>query len=144
MAQYQVMAYHVALPPRTSLGMGLVVVLPDGWTPLSAIGQGATAIVLCSRPVGTPPGGTAPALSSVVPNTLPARSAPGTVDVYGSGSDSSCVAYADGEVREPTFLIDATHLQYTARPDLANPGESHQITVQGNNGISNSLPFTFT
>lgn len=144
MAQYQVMAYNVALPQRTRLGIGLVVALPDGWTPLTAVGQGGTALILCSQLVGAPPAGSAPQLASIAPNTLPAGSSPATVDVNGSNFDASCLAYADGQVREPTFFIGPTHLQYTARPDLAASGDSHQITVVGDNGTSNGLPFTFT
>jgi hypothetical protein len=63
-------------------------------------------------------GTTTPTLTSLTPNTLPSGSTPATVDVVGTNFDSSCVVLADGQSRA-TFYVTATHLQYTARPDLS-------------------------
>ena len=138
------MTYRIALP-EGDLGVGEVVPLPDGWMPLTAVRQGEVAVVLCYQPLDdTPPsGGDAPVLGSLNPDSLPAGSVPATIDVLGTGFDKSCVIQADGDPRA-TFYISAVHLEYTSRPDLATPDELHQITVQGDNGTSNALPFTFT
>jgi hypothetical protein len=83
-------------------------------------------------------------LTSLTPNSLPAGSTPATVDVYGTGFDSTCTVYADGVTRA-TFFIDIGHLEYTARPDQATSGETHQMTVGNTLGrMSNALTFTFT
>ena len=123
--------------------MGPVYDLPDGWTPLSAVRQGEQILVLCYQQVGGPAGGAAPVLASITPNTLPAGDPPTTIDLHGSGFDTSCTIYADASPRA-TFFIDATHLQYTARPDLETTGSTVQVSVQGDSGTSNPLPFTFT
>ena len=68
---------------------------------------------------------------------------PTTIDLAGSGFDTTCTIYADASPRA-TFFLDATHLQYTARPDLETTGSTVQVSVQGDAGTSNSLPFTFT
>lgn len=139
MAQYQVMTHRIQFP-QGGLGDSPVVTLPDGWVPLGAIRQGETVLVLVYQPVG---GLAVPVLAALDPDSLPAGGTPATVDVTGTGFDNSCIIYADGQPRA-TFFIDATHLQYTARADLAASGESHQITVAGTGGTSNPLTFTFT
>jgi hypothetical protein len=140
--QYQVMTYRIKIP-QGDLGVGDIVPMPEGWIPLAAMRQGETAVVLCYQEA-VAPGGPDIVLTSLTPNTLAAGSTPATVDVLGSGFDTGCSVYAD-EVVRPTFYIDDTHLEYTARPDQATAGESHEISV-GNAGgdRSNSLPFTFT
>lgn len=88
--------------------------------------------------------GAAITLTSLAPASLPAGSPPSTVDVYGTGFDNTCDVYSDGVART-TFFIDIGHLQYTARPDQANSGDTHQITVENSAGAtSNALTFTFT
>jgi hypothetical protein len=141
--QWQVETVRIAVPPP-DLGEGPAVVLPEGWEPLAAMRQGETVIVLCRQPVAsTPPGGNAPVLDSLTPNSLPTGSSPATVTVNGSNFDNTCEVCADGQPRA-TFYIDPHTLEYTARPDLASSGESHQITVQGSGGTSSALTFTFT
>jgi IPT/TIG domain-containing protein len=115
-------------PARVSPSLsGWPLVDPDDWC--GEWSGGATA----------PP----PTLTSLTPNSLPAGSAPATVDVAGTNYDPTCVILANGATRD-TFYIDATHLQYTARPDLAISGDTVQIAVQNNNGTSSSLTFTYT
>jgi hypothetical protein len=138
------MTYRIAMPESTTLGVGTVVSLPEDWQPLAALRQGETAVVLCCKLLpAAPPQGAAPVLDSLDPNTAQAGQPPITIDVYGSGFDASCTVYADTNARA-TFFIDATHLQYTARSDLATSGETHAITVVGDGGTSAPLPFTFT
>ena len=141
MSQYRVMTYRIAIP-EGNIGMGEIVALPDGWTPLAALRQGETALVFCSQQVGAPPASDTPVLSSLNPNTLSTGGEPASVDVLGSGFDTSCAVNAD-DVPRATFFIDAGHLQYTARPDLEGKGVV-QITVVGDNGTSNALSFLFT
>jgi IPT/TIG domain-containing protein len=142
-AQYQVMTYRIAIP-EGDMGVGTIVSLPQDWVPLAAVRQGETALVLCSKQLaGPPPVGNPPVLNSLTPDTLAAGTTPATIDVLGSGFDASSTIYADSDARA-TFFIDNTHLEYTARPDLATSGEVHQITVVGDTGTSNALPFTYT
>lgn len=82
-------------------------------------------------------------LTSIVPNTLPSGSSPTTVDLYGTGFDTTCNVTIDGTTRA-SFFIDDTHLQYTARPDLQTGPATVQVAVVGAAGTSNSLPFSFT
>jgi hypothetical protein len=144
MSQYQMMTFRIDLP-EGSTGMGEVVTLPNMWEPISALRLGETVLVLCRQQTGAPPpsGGSAPVLTSLSPNTLPAGSDPATVDVYGSNFDSSCQIESNGTARA-TFYFDSGHLEYTARPDLATQGQVSQMTVVGTNGTSNALPLTFT
>jgi hypothetical protein len=97
----------------------------------------------CGEFVAAGSGGPGLTLTSLTPDTLAAGGTPATVDVVGTGFDSSCTVEADGAARV-TFYIDNAHLQYTARPDLATSGETHQMTVVGSGGTSNALTFTFT
>ena len=112
------MTYRISLP-EGNIGMGEVVNLPDGWTPLNAIRQGETAVILCTEQIGAPPASDVPVISSLNPNTLSTGGEPSTVDVLGSEFDTSCQINADG-VPRATFFIDAGHLEYTARPDISN------------------------
>lgn len=82
-------------------------------------------------------------LTSLTPNTLAAGTTPATIDVIGVGFDNTCSVYLNGSPRA-TFYIDTTHLQYTARPDLATSGDVDQVTVANATNTSNALPFTFT
>lgn len=83
-------------------------------------------------------------LTSLNPNTAPAGSTPATVDVIGTGFDSTCTIYV-GEETRATFYISATDLQYTARPDLATSGQIDAVSVRNTAGDqSNTLDFTFT
>jgi hypothetical protein len=140
MPDYEIMGHPIELPiPYDS-----PVTIPSGWEPISALPrQGNKAVILCRRLAGTPPVGGPPVLESITPNTLPAGSTPATIDVIGSGFDSSCSVNADGTPRS-TFFLDSTHLQYTARPDLATSGEVVQITVGNDAGSSTALPFTYS
>ena len=143
MSQYQMMSYRVKIP-EGGLGTGEIVTMPDMWEPISAVRIGETVVVLCRQAITSPPpGGNAPVLTSLSPNTLVAGSTPATIDVYGSNFDASCVIQGNGTPRS-TFMIDAGHLEYTARPDLGTPGQVTQMTVVGNNGTSGALPLTFT
>jgi hypothetical protein len=139
MAAWQVQTMRVDIPPP-DLGVGPVVAVPDGWEPLTAVRQGETVILLMRQPVG---GLAVPVLDALTPNSLPAGSTPATIDVTGTGFDNTSTVQADGQARA-TFYIDTGHLQYTARPDLASSGETHQMTVAGDGGTSNPLTFTFT
>jgi hypothetical protein len=141
MSDWQIMVHQV------DLGAGLTsdqaVPIPSGWEPIGlAARQGNKASILCRRAADVVPPAGAPVLTSLTPNSLPAGSTPVTVDVAGTGFDSSSTIQADG-VPRVTFFLDATHLQYTARPDQATPG-TVQITVQGGGGTSNAVTFTFT
>jgi hypothetical protein len=125
------------------LAADTAVPIPSGWEPIGvATRQGNKATILCRRAADVPPPAGAPVLTSLTPNSLAAGGTPATVDVVGSGFDSSSTIQADG-VPRVTFFLDATHLQYTARPDQASPG-TVQITVAGTAGTSNPLTFTFT
>jgi hypothetical protein len=139
MPNWEIMAHQVVLP----IAPDDPVVIPAGWEPIGTLlRQGNNAVVLCRR-VATAPAGASPVLDSITPNTLAAGSTPATIDVLGSGFDTSCTVYADASPRA-TFFLDATHLQYTARPDLETTGSTVHIRVQGDGGTTNSLPFTFT
>jgi hypothetical protein len=141
MSDYEIMVYAVDL---TTLSMNEAVAVPPGWEPIGlAARQGNQATVLCRRSADVAPPSGAPVLTSLTPNTLAAGGTPATIDVVGSGFDSSSTIMADGTARA-TFFLDGGHLQYTARPDLASPATTVHITVQGSNGTSNSLPFTYT
>jgi hypothetical protein len=139
MSDWQVMAHQVDLPVAAEQPIGM----PAGWEPIGTLSrQGNKAVLLVRRQAQyTPPAGT-PVLTSLTPSSLPAGSTPATVDVIGTGFDASSTIDADGQPRA-TFYLDATHLEYTARPDLTGPA-TVQITVQGPNGASNALPFTYT
>jgi hypothetical protein len=143
MPNYQVMVHHIHIP---DYGPEVAIDLPATWQSVATIArQGEDLVLLLMReadqPV-TPPGG-APALTSLTPNSVAAGTTPITVDVIGSGFDANSTIDADGSPRG-TFYIDDTHLQYTARPDLATPGTTVQITVTNTHGPSNALPFTYT
>jgi hypothetical protein len=139
MSNYEIMAHQVLLPILPDDP----VIIPAGWEPISTLArQGNNAVVMCRRVV-TPPAGSAPVLASITPNSLAAGSTPTTIDVAGSGFDTSCTIYADATPRA-TFYLDATHLQYTSRPDLETSASTVQIRVQGDGGTSGALPFTFT
>jgi hypothetical protein len=140
MATWEIMAHQIVLPVSAEAP----IALPAGWEPIGTLArQGNNAVVLCRRQADdpTPPSG-APVLDSITPSSLASGGTPATVDAVGSGFDTSSVIQADG-VPRATFYIDATHLQYTARPDLQAPGPV-QITVAGDNGTSNALTFTYT
>jgi hypothetical protein len=138
MADWEIMAHQVTLP----IAPDDPVVIPAGWEPIGTLlRQGNNAVVLCRR-IAAPPAGAAPVLTSLTPNTLPVGGTPATVDVHGTGFDTSSTVYADASPRA-TFFIDATHLQYTARPDLQTSAATVQIKIQGDGGTSNALPFTF-
>jgi len=140
MADWEIMGHPIELPipydnPQT---------IPSGWEPLSALPrQGNKAVILCRRVASAPPAGGPPVLDSITPNTLAAGGTPATIEVYGSNFDASCSIYADGAPRS-TFFLDSTHLEYTARPDLATSGDVVQITVGNDAGRSSALPFTYT
>jgi hypothetical protein len=85
-----------------------------------------------------------PAITSMSPTSLAAGSPPATVDVYGSGFDSTCQVQAD-TVPRTTFFLDPGHLQFTARPDVETGPSSHEITVVDSAGnVSNAVVLTFT
>jgi hypothetical protein len=141
MSDWQVIAHMVSLPVTPDIPISV----PSGWEPIATLSrQGNQAVLLCRRGsnaiVDVP--SVKPVLTSLTPTSLHAGSAPSLVDAYGSGFSSSCVVYSGTSPRS-TYLIDPTHVQYMARPDLASPGPV-QITVQGSSGVSNALPFTFT
>jgi IPT/TIG domain-containing protein len=139
MSDWQIMGHDIELP----IAYDSPVTIPSGWEPLSALPrQGNKAVILCRRLAAAPPSG-APVLTSITPTTLPAGSTPATIDVIGSGFDASCTINADG-VPRATFFLDSTHLQYTARPDLATSGQVVQITVVNDAGTSSALPFTYS
>jgi hypothetical protein len=139
MPDYEVMAHAIELPIYAEDPMAL----PVGWEPISTLSrQGNKAIILCRRLAQAPSGG-APVLTSLTPNTLAAGTTPATVDVAGSGFDANTTVNADGVPRS-TFYLDATHLQYTARPDLATSGQVVQITVSNDSGSSDPLTFTYS
>jgi hypothetical protein len=140
MSDYEIMGHPIELPiPYDS-----PVTIPIGWEPVSALPrQGNKAVILCRRLASAPPVGGAPVLVSITPNTLAAGTTPATIDVIGSGFDATCSVYADDAPRS-TFFLDATHLQYTARPDLSYSGQVVQITVQNAAGSSSALTFTYT
>jgi hypothetical protein len=52
--QYEVMTFLFPAP-EPKPGQSDAVKLPDGWTPLSAVRQGETVLVLCSQPVAELP-----------------------------------------------------------------------------------------
>jgi hypothetical protein len=140
MSDWQIMAHLVALP----IAGDQVINLPPGWEPIGTLlRQGNDAVLLLRRAADVAPPSGAPVLTSLTPNSLASGGTPATIDVLGSGFDSSSTIMADGTARA-TFFLDATHLQYTARPDLATSASTVQITVQGNSGTSNALPFTYT
>lgn len=139
--QYEVMTYRVAIP-ETPLGQGVSVPIPLGWEPLSAMRQGETALILCRQETSVPSSGDAPTITTLNPNSLPAGSAPATVAVDGTNFDQTCSIYVDNQA-QATFYISDTQLEYTARADLAGPGD-HQVTVQGPAGTSNAATFTYT
>lgn len=104
-------------------------VTPDDWCNEWAVSTG---------------GGSGLELTSISPNSLPAGSAPTTVDLYGAGFDSTCTINVEGSSRA-TFFIDTTHLQYTARPDLQTTPVTVQVSVSNSQAeTSNTLPFSFT
>lgn len=139
MSNFQIMAHEIELPVPTEKP----ITLPAGWEPLGALPrQGSTAVILCRRVAAAPTGGV-PVLTSITPTALAAGGAPATVDVAGSGFDANCTVNADGLPRA-TFYLDATHLQYTARPDLATSGQVVQITVSNDSGASSALTFTYS
>lgn len=139
MADWEVMAHVVRLP----IAADDPIALPAGWEPIATLlRQGNNAIVLCRR-TATAPAGAAPVITSITPNSLAAGAIPTTIDVVGSGFDTSSTIYADASPRA-TFFLTATHLQYTARPDLETSGGTVQIRVQGDGGTSNAVTFTFT
>lgn len=139
MADWQVMAHQVVLP----IAADTPVSMPTGWEPFG-VGerQGANAVVLCKRLAVAPPGD-GPVLDSITPNALAAGGPPETVEVLGSGFDAGCSVYADDTPRA-TFFLDATHLEYTARPDLATSGQAVAVTVRNDAGSSAALTFTYT
>jgi hypothetical protein len=140
MSDWEIMVHLVDL---TRMAADQAVPIPSGWEPIGiAARQANQATVLCRRAADVAPPSGAPVLSSLTPNSLAAGGTPATVDVLGTGFDTASVIQADG-VPRVTFFIDATHLQYTARPDQASPG-TVQITVEGATGTSNPLTFTFT
>lgn len=133
------MAHQVVLP----IASDAPVSLPTGWEPFSAgVRQGNNAVVLCKRLAVAPPAA-APVLTSITPNALAAGGVPATIDVAGSGFDANSTVNADG-VPRATFYLDATHLQYTARPDLATPGQVVEVTVSNDSGVSNTLTFIYS
>jgi hypothetical protein len=139
MSDWQIMAHEIQLPVQAEQA----VTVPGGWEPISTLSrQGNKAVVLLRRQAQYTPPSAVSVLSSLTPNTLASGGVPATIDVYGTGFDASTTIDADGQPRA-TFYLDATHLEYTARPDLAGPS-TVQITVQNSNGTSNALPFTYT
>jgi hypothetical protein len=139
---WEVMAHVVALP----ISPDDPVFLPPGWEPIAALArQGPNAVVMCRRQSDVPilPPSGPPVLDSLNPDTLAAGGTPATIDVLGSNFESTCEINVDGQPRG-TFFLGDTHLQYTARPDLATSGQTAQITVVGAGGTSDPLPFTYT
>ena len=139
---WEVMAHEVELP----ISPDQPIFLPAGWEPIGTLARQAnTAVVFCRRQSDLPtlPPSGPPVLDSLTQNTLPAGGTPATIDVAGSNFESTCEINVDGSPRGTFFLSD-THLQYTARPDLATSGQTAQITVVGAGGTSDPLPFTYT
>ena len=138
MPDYEMMVYEVVLPVG-----GQTVAVPSGWEPfLLAERQGNKAQVVCRRVVaGT---GAPLVIDSLNPASLPGGTVALTVEVLGSGFDPSCTVTVD-DLAVTTFYVDAGHLEYTARADLASPGDTHNImVVNGADQVSNTVTFTYT